>query len=71
MKCGGIFVHTMKHCTTEAQALSVTHARISLPLYTWVFSMYIAVCVCVCVCAFVPVCVSVSVDVNVLVHMWV
>ena len=35
MKCG--VVHTMKHCyatalyTTEAQALSVTHARISLP----------------------------------------
>ena len=33
MKCGGFFVHTMKHCyatalyTTEAQALSVTHAR--------------------------------------------
>ena len=37
MKCGGFFVHTMKHCyatalyTTEAQALSVTHAHISLP----------------------------------------
>ena len=33
----GFFVHTMKHCyatalyTTEAQALSITHARISLP----------------------------------------
>ena len=32
----GVFVHTMKHCyatalyTTEAQALSITHARISL-----------------------------------------
>ena len=32
----GFFVHTMKHCyatalyTTEAQALSITHARISL-----------------------------------------
>ena len=37
MKCGGFFVHTTKHCyatalyTTEAQGLSVTHARISLP----------------------------------------
>ena len=33
----GFFVHTMKHCyatalyTTEAQALSITHAGISLP----------------------------------------
>ena len=33
----GFIVHTMKHCyatalyTTEAQALSITHARISLP----------------------------------------
>ena len=33
----GFFVHTMKHCyatdlyTTEVQALSITHARISLP----------------------------------------
>ena len=37
MKCGGFFVHTMKHCyaialhTTEPQALSVAHVRISLP----------------------------------------
>ena len=36
MKCGGFFVHTMKHCYATAlyytlQALSVTHARISLP----------------------------------------
>ena len=37
MKCGGFFVHTMKNCyatalyTTEAQTLSVTHVRISLP----------------------------------------
>ena len=34
MKCGGFFVHTMKHCyatATEAQMLSITHARISLP----------------------------------------
>ena len=33
----GFYVHTMKHCygtalyATEAQALSITHARISLP----------------------------------------
>ena len=33
MKCGGFFVHTMKHCYATAlyYALSVTHARISLP----------------------------------------
>ena len=32
MKCGGFFVHTMKHCyatATEAQTLSITHARIN------------------------------------------
>ena len=29
IKCGGFFVHTMKHC--YATALYVTHARISLP----------------------------------------
>ena len=29
--CGGFLVHTMKHRCIYTQALSVTHARISLP----------------------------------------
>ena len=29
--CGGFLVHTMKHSCIYTQALSVTHARISLP----------------------------------------
>ena len=31
MKCGGVFVCTHRSTAMRAQALSITHARISLP----------------------------------------